>query len=476
MGAENPQICRARDAFRRPHPAGRLVDLNSNIVFPGGDMKFRAFRLFTILLVATTFAAAQIPATDDGYTASSSASGNFGNQSMLNVIGPGVNSYIRFDLTALPSGLTSSNVSKATVRLNINGVTTAGSFDVYLVTGAWSEGAITFGNAPALGTKVASAINVALPKRNFIDVDVTSAVQAWLASPNSSPNYGIALVPSSGSSISVAFDSKENTSTSHDPELYVALVSAGPQGPKGDKGDIGPQGLQGVQGPQGPEGKAGITPSVVVGSTTTMPAGFPASVQEVVTVTPTSSVANLNFLIPQGPPGPGGFSGMQIFSNPNDIDPQSYQWKAPAGVTHVMVEMWGAGGGGGPADPTSGCFGYGGGGGAYSRSVVPVTAGTTYTIVVGGGGQNNQAGGKSTMDGGGQTLITAGGGGACIDGGNPDPNAALSKRGAFTLGTSGGTGGNAFLSPGPDSEQTGRGANWADLSGHAFAGFVLLTW
>jgi hypothetical protein len=75
-------------------------------------------------------AAAQIPATDDGYTASSSPSNNYGTQPMLNVIGPGVNSYMRFDLTALPAGLTSSNVSKATVRLNINGVTTSGTFDV----------------------------------------------------------------------------------------------------------------------------------------------------------------------------------------------------------------------------------------------------------------------------------------------------------------------------------------------------------
>ena len=213
-------------------------------------MKFGAFRLFTILLVATTFAAAQIPATDDGYTASSSANGNFGNQSMLTVVWPGVNSYIRFDLTALPSGLNSSNMSKATLRLNINGVTSAGTFDVYLVTGSWTEGALTFTNAPTLGAKVATGISVALPKRNFIDVDVTSAVQAWLSSPTPSPNYGIALVPGSGSSISVAFDSKENTSTSHDPELYVALVSAGPQGS---------QGIQGVPGPPGPQGATGAT-------------------------------------------------------------------------------------------------------------------------------------------------------------------------------------------------------------------------
>src|SRR6266700_1579707 len=139
-----------------------------------------ALQLLCAVCLLLGMASAQIPATDDSYTASSSASGNFGNQSMLNVIGPGVNSYIRFDLTALPAGLTSSNISKATVRLNINGVTSGGTFDVYLVTKAWTEGALTFNTAPTLGTKVASAVMIPASKRYFIDVDVTSAVQAWL--------------------------------------------------------------------------------------------------------------------------------------------------------------------------------------------------------------------------------------------------------------------------------------------------------
>src|SRR5439155_2494801 len=222
-------------------------------------MKVRALCLMSLLVVVSQFAAAQIPATDDGYTASSSPSSNYGTGSQLNVIGPGVNSYIRFDLTALPAGLTSSNVSKATLRLNINGVTTSGTFDVYLVISSWTEGALTFSKAPTLGTKVASAIMIPTSKRNFIDVDVTPAVQSWLSSPTPAPNYGIALVPSSGSSISVSFDSKENTSTSHDPELYVALVSAGSQGPQGIQGIQGPQGQTGATGTTGATGAAGAT-------------------------------------------------------------------------------------------------------------------------------------------------------------------------------------------------------------------------
>src|SRR5438874_928291 len=231
-------------------------------------------------------AAGQIPATDDSYTTSSSPASNYGTQSSVNVIGPGVNGYVRFDLAALPAGLTSSNVSKATLRLNINGVTASGTFDVYLVAKSWTEGAISYNNAPTLGTKVASAVMITASKRNFIDVDVTPAVQAWLSSPTPAPNYGIALVPSLGSSISVSFDSKENTSTSHDPELSVALISAGPQGPQGPQGVQGPQGQQGAQGQigaTGPQGSQG-------------PQGFQG---------PPGVDGAQGSQGPQGPPGPG---------------------------------------------------------------------------------------------------------------------------------------------------------------------------
>jgi hypothetical protein len=256
-------------------------------------MKLLALRLLALLVIAAQSAAAQIPATDDTYTASSSSTSNYGTQPSLNVIGPGVNSYIRFDLTALPGNLASSNVSKATLRLNINGVTTSGTFDVYLVTSSWTEGALTFSKAPTLGAKVTSAVMIPGSKRNFIDVDVTSAVQAWLSSPTPAPNYGVALVPSSGSSISVSFDSKENTSTSHDPELSVAMISVGAPGSQGAQGPAGPQGPAGAIGPAGPQGSVG--PMGAPGAT------GPAGQQGAPGATGSSG--------PQGPQGLMGFAG-----------------------------------------------------------------------------------------------------------------------------------------------------------------------
>lgn len=56
------------------------------------------FRLFAVVPLAAHFTAAQIPATDNSYTSSSSAGNNYGTQSQLNVIGPGVNAYVRGSL------------------------------------------------------------------------------------------------------------------------------------------------------------------------------------------------------------------------------------------------------------------------------------------------------------------------------------------------------------------------------------------
>ena len=95
----------------------------------------------------------------------------------------------------------------------------------------------------------------------FVTVDVTALVQAWLTVP--AKNFGLAL---SSSAADAVFDSKENDTTAHAAQLDVALSSgaagpvgpAGPQGPKGDKGDPGAQGLAGPQGQQGNAGQQGI--------------------------------------------------------------------------------------------------------------------------------------------------------------------------------------------------------------------------
>ena len=219
----------------------------------------------------------------------------------------------------------------------------------------------------------------------------------------------------------------------------------GPQGPQGVQGLRGVPGLPGIQGPPGVDGAPGATG-------------------------------------PQGPQGPGGFTGMQEFTNPMPgaslpVPVAPYVWIAPAGVTHVMVEMWGAGAGGG-----HGASSVGGGGGAYSRSLITVTPGASYTILVGGGGSgwsfqlDAQDGADSSMSSGGTTLIFAGGGSALNYGGRSDASAVISRSGVNGNGF--GAGGAAFgaqFCPGPGGETTGHGGDAVGFQGGQ-PGYVLLTW
>ena len=223
--------------------------------------RFLSWMLLT--LGACAFAYAQGVLTGDAYTTSTKPKVNFGSDSAL-VVGIGEDTYLNFSLASLGAGVTGSNVSNATLIVYVDAVSAAGTMDVYRITQPWSEGTITYSNAPQLGTKILSAVPVS--KTGYLSLDLTSTVQAWLNAPLT--NNGIALVPSPGSSILVSFDSKENTLTSHTAQLPVVLISVGPQGPTGPPGATGQTGAQGPQGPTGATGAVGaIGPTGATGQT-----------------------------------------------------------------------------------------------------------------------------------------------------------------------------------------------------------------
>jgi hypothetical protein len=204
--------------------------------------------LVFVLAMFSAVAGAQVVLTDDSFTSSLTPKANYGTSIAL-VVSSGANTYLKFSFASLPSSLNGSNISGANVVLYVDALLASGTMDVYEVNAPWSQNSITYNNAPPLGTQILSAVPVT--KAGSLSLNLTSTVQAWLN--GTQPNYGIALVPSPGSSIVASFDSIENILTSHPAQLNLVLVSAGPQGAQG------PQGPQGAQGPQGPAGPAGAT-------------------------------------------------------------------------------------------------------------------------------------------------------------------------------------------------------------------------
>jgi hypothetical protein len=159
-----------------------------------------SIRQILLLAVLSALAQAQVVVTDDANTSSAYPTKNFGSSIAL-LVGSGSNTYIKFSLANLGAGVTGSNVFKATLILYTDYVLTSGTMDVYQVSGSWSEGKVTWNNPPGLGTQLLSAVSVT--STGYLSLDLTSTVQAWLN--GTLANNGIALVPSSGSTIWASF-------------------------------------------------------------------------------------------------------------------------------------------------------------------------------------------------------------------------------------------------------------------------------
>jgi hypothetical protein len=189
--------------------------------------------------------------------------------------------FLKFTLATLPPGTLATDVANARLRLWVNSNSTlVGSITLSPITTAWDEytlkdsttGGLAFGLLKLADLPVSSA-------NNFISIDVTDWVKAWLG--GTLVNEGIEIESSAtASALNLAFDSKESNQTSHEPRLEISLARIGPAGPQGSPGtpgmvgltgatgpagvagNVGPAGSPGPQGPQGVAGPSGATGSV----------------------------------------------------------------------------------------------------------------------------------------------------------------------------------------------------------------------
>jgi hypothetical protein len=184
------------------------------------NTQLRLISLLSLILLARTAAFGQIMPSADSYTNTVDPTTNYGAKTLLDVDGATQATYIQFNLASIPATYTSAEITKATLKLYVNTVVTAGSFNVDYVNGTWAENTITSSLAPALGTTIAASVPlVTADKNQFILIDVTEAVQAWLSG---TANDGIALV--ANGTTDATFDSKESTTTSHAPELDIVFA------------------------------------------------------------------------------------------------------------------------------------------------------------------------------------------------------------------------------------------------------------
>ena len=185
----------------------------------------RSAAVFVVLLLGVGLSAhSQITPADDSYTDTATPGGNFGVKTTLGVKSGSQTAFITFNLSSIPAGYTGANLAKATLKLYVNTVVTAGSFNVVFVNGTWSEKTIAANLSPALGTTIAASVPLDKPSaKDYLLVDITPALQAWL--DGTQANDGIALV--ANSPLAATFEAKENSAQGHSPELDVVFASAG---------------------------------------------------------------------------------------------------------------------------------------------------------------------------------------------------------------------------------------------------------
>ncbi len=200
----------------------------------------------------------------------------------------------------------------------------------------------------------------------------------------------------------------------------------GPQGPAGPTGATGPQGIvgatgaTGASGPQGPQGIAGAAgpqgPAGTNGNTilngSTVPTSAAGNNGDFYINTTTNIIYGPKTAAGWGTGTTlsGGSSGGSLSNTNFQVFDATGIFTVPAGVTKIMVECWGAGGGG--SDYTYGNPGNTitlkicGGGGGYGKSIFTVSPGSNFLVTVGIGGAFNNAGGNSSFG----SLITSNGG------------------------------------------------------------------
>jgi hypothetical protein len=169
--------------------------------------------------------------------------------------------FLKFSIATLPAGTTAADIKQARLRLWVNSSSTiTGAITLTPVTSAWSETTLT--------NNTSASMTFGLPKHadlpissigNFVSIDVTDWVQAWLA--GTLANQGFVIETSTTSAtLNLYFDSKESSLTSHEPQIDITLIGpAGPQGPSGPQGPTGATGAQGPAGATGLQGPVGAT-------------------------------------------------------------------------------------------------------------------------------------------------------------------------------------------------------------------------
>ena len=147
----------------------------------------------------------EVAVSRDSFTNEGRATRNYGSKTTMKVSSwNSRTAYLAADL----SSLAATSIIAASIAVTPQSVANAGQIDFHLIAENWNESTINAANAPQVDpVPVASLFVTEADAGRQLIVDLPGAVQSWVASPNT--NFGIALLPSGGSSVSLTLPSRE---------------------------------------------------------------------------------------------------------------------------------------------------------------------------------------------------------------------------------------------------------------------------
>jgi hypothetical protein len=180
--------------------------------------------LLALATAGTVQAAETVYLVGDAHTDSAAPAAANGSAASLRV-SPASATYILFDLTAVPAGMT---VEQAMLVVRPLRVLAAGVVGAHPASAAWNEDTLKHENRPAWSEAPVALqlVNEESASGGDLTFSVTAAAAGWLAG---SANHGIALVGDGLVDIDLA--SKENPAVAHPPRLELVLVPAAPPAP-----------------------------------------------------------------------------------------------------------------------------------------------------------------------------------------------------------------------------------------------------
>lgn len=197
----------------RPSLKARIA-LSPRFVHPA---LMKASRLLVALWLTTLAWADVLPPAQDSSSSKGKLSAASGRATTLPVSATR-KGFVLFNLGSLPVGVAAGDIASARLRVYFPSARKPGDLGLFTVTSAWDEK--TAATEPGVSVApIAQFPAATVVAKQFVEVDVTSTVQDWLASPGS--NFGFAFLAAGTTNVTIG--AKEGSGTGYPCELEIEI-------------------------------------------------------------------------------------------------------------------------------------------------------------------------------------------------------------------------------------------------------------